>query len=252
MRDLAGKAVLITGASSGIGAATAEAFGQAGARVAVHYNRSVDGAEAVAEAVRAVGGDAIVLQADVRDTAAVEGLVTETRARFGALDVVVNNAGDLLGRHDVEDVPDAFVHDVFRVNAVSVVAACRAAVPILRAGGGGAIVNLSSVAARTGGSPGTMFYAATKAYVSSITRSMAKVYAAEGIRINAVAPGVITTPIHDRHTPPEVMKTLATAIPMKRLGEAPEVADAILFLASSMSSYLSGEVLEVNGGVWMG
>ncbi|NQW11179.1 MAG: SDR family oxidoreductase [Alphaproteobacteria bacterium] len=252
MRDLAGKVVLVTGASSGIGAATAEAFGRAGARVAVHYNRSAAGAAAVADAVRAAGSEAIVLQADVRDTATVERLVADTHARFGALDVVVNNAGDLLGRHDVEDVLDDFVLDVFRVNALSVIAACRAAVPLLRASGGGVIVNLSSVSARTGGSPGTMFYAATKAYVASITRSMAKVYAADGIRINTVAPGVITTPIHDRHTPPEVMATLADAIPMRRLGDASEVAEVILFLASDASSYMTGEVLEVNGGVWMG
>lgn len=251
--DLSGKAVLVTGASSGLGAAAAVAFGRCGAHVAVHYNRSLCGAETTAATIRAAGGEAIVLQADVRDTASVAGLVEAAAAAFGGLDVLVNNAGDLLGRHTVEDVDDAFVLDVFRVNALSVVAACRAAVPVMRARGEGSIVNLSSVAARTGGSSGTMFYAATKAYVASITRSMAREYAAERIRVNAVSPGVVATPIHDRFTPPAVLQQLASAIPMRRLGAAEEVAGTILYLASSaLSGYVTGETVEVNGGMWMG
>ena len=253
IEDLRGKAVLVTGASSGLGAAAAVAFGRCRAQVAVHYNRSVDGAETTAAAIRAAGGDAVLLQADVRDTAAVAGLVDATVAAFGGLDVLVNNAGDLLGRHTVEDVDDDFVLDVFRVNALSVIAACRAAVPVMKARGEGAIVNLSSVAARTGGSSGTMFYAATKAYVASITRSMAKEHAADGIRVNAVAPGVVKTPIHDRFTPHAVLEQLAQAVPMRRLGEAEEVAGTILYLASSaLSGYVTGETVEVNGGLWMG
>lgn len=251
--DLSGKAVLVTGASSGLGAAAAVAFGRCGAHVAVHYNRSTAGAETTAATIRAAGGEAAVLQADVRDTAAVAGLVDATIAAFGGIDVLVNNAGDLLGRHTVEDVSDDFVVDVFRVNALSVIAACRAAVPAMRTRGGGAIVNLSSVAARTGGSSGTMFYAAAKAYVASITRSMAREYAADGIRVNAVAPGVITTPIHDRFTPPAVLSQLAAAVPMQRLGDADEVAGTILYLASTaLSGYVTGETVEVNGGLWMG
>jgi len=251
--DLSGKAVLVTGASSGLGAAAAVAFGRSGAHVAVHYNRSLDGAETTAATIRAAGGEAIVLQADVRDSDAVAGLVEATIQSFGGIDVLVNNAGDLLGRHTVEDVSDDFVLDVFRVNALSVVAACRAAVPAMRTRSGGAIVNLSSVAARTGGSSGTMFYAATKSYVASITRSMAKEYAADGIRVNAVAPGVITTPIHDRFTPPAVLSQLAASVPMRRLGAAAEVAGTILYLASAaLSGYVTGETIEVNGGMWMG
>ena len=251
--DLSGKAVLVTGASSGLGAAAAVAFGRCGAHVAVHYNRSATGAETTAATVRATGGEAVVLQADVRDSDAVAALVEATVQAFGGVDVLVNNAGDLLGRHTVEDVTDDFVLDVFRVNALSVVAACRAAVPVMRARGGGAIVNLSSVAARTGGSSGTMFYAATKAYVASITRSMAREYATDGIRVNAVAPGVITTPIHDRFTPPAVLNQLAESIPLRRLGAADEVAGTILYLASSaLSGYVTGETVEVNGGMWMG
>lgn len=251
--DLCGKAVLVTGASSGLGAAAAIAFGRCGAQVAVHYNRSLTGAETTAATIRAAGGEAIVLQADVRDSTAVAGLIASTASAFGGLDVLVNNAGDLLGRHTVEDVDDAFVLDVFRVNALSVVAACRAAVPVMRSRGEGAIVNLSSVAARTGGSSGTMFYAAAKAYVASITRSMAREYAGERIRVNAVAPGVVATPIHDRFTPPAVLQQLAAAIPMQRVGGPEEVAGTILYLASAaLSGYVTGETVEVNGGLWMG
>jgi 3-oxoacyl-[acyl-carrier protein] reductase len=219
----------------------------------VHYNRSAAGAHSTADAVHAAGGEAIVLQADIRDTTAVAVLVEATAAAFGGIDVLVNNAGDLLGRHTVEDVTDDFVLDVFRVNALSVVAACRAAVPRMRAQGSGAIINLSSVSARTGGSSGTMFYAAAKTYVASITRSMAKEYAADGVRVNAVAPGVVATPIHDRFTPPAVLEKLAAAIPMRRLGVADEVAGTILYLASpGLSGYVTGETIEVNGGLWMG
>lgn len=251
--DLRGKAVLVTGASSGLGAAAAVAFGRCGAQVAVHYNRSADGAATTAATIRAAGGEAITVQADVRDTEAVEGLILRTVSAFGGVDVLVNNAGDLLGRHTVEDVTDEFVLDVFRVNALSVIAACRAAVPVMRTRGEGSIINLSSVAARTGGSSGTMFYAAAKAYVSSITRSMAREYAADGIRVNAVAPGVITTPIHDRFTPPSVLKQLADAVPMQRLGAPEEIAGTILYLASpTLSAYVTGETVEVNGGLWMG
>lgn len=251
--DLRGKAVLVTGASSGLGTAAAVAFGRCGAMVAVHYNRSKDGAETTAATVRTAGGEAVVLQADVRDTEAVAGLVAATVEAFGSIDVLVNNAGDLLGRHTVEDVTDEFVLDVFKVNALSVVAACRAAVPVMRARREGAIINLSSVAARSGGSSGTMFYAAAKSYVSSITRSMAKEYAADSIRVNGVAPGVITTPIHDRFTPPAVLGQLAAAVPMQRLGVADDVAGTILYLASpALSGYVTGEMVEVNGRLWMG
>ena len=133
------------------------------------------------------------------------------------------------------------------------VAACRAVVPVMRARREGAIVNLSSVAARSGGSSGTLFYAAAKAYVSSLTRSMANEYAADWVRVNGVAPGVITTPIHYRFTPPAVLGQLAAAVPMQRLGVADDIAGTILYLASpALSGYVTGEMVEVNGGLWMG
>jgi len=250
--DLRGKAVLVTGASSGIGAATARAFANHGSDVGVHYFRSRDNAEAVAADCRKAGVSAELYQADMRDSAAVAGVVGGFHDRFGRIDVLIANAGDLMGRRTVEEADDAFVLDVFRTNALSVVAACRSAIPLMRAAGGGSIVTLSSIVVRNGGSTGTAFYAATKSYVTSLTRSLAKQHAAEGIRVNAVAPGIIDTPIHARFTPPEVMAGLAASIPMGRLGTAEEVANAMLYFGSDASAYLTGAVIDVNGGAWVG
>lgn len=252
LEDLKGKTVLVTGASSGIGAATARAFAAHGSHVGVHYFRSRDGADAVASDCRASGVSAEVFQADMRDSAAVDGLVDGFVARFGRIDVLIANAGDMLGRRMIDEADDDFVLDVFRTNALSVVAACRRAIPAMRETGGGSIVTLSSIAARNGGSAGVTFYAATKAYVASLTRSLAKLHASEGIRVNAVAPGIIATPIHERFTPPDVMAGLAASIPMGRLGTADEVAGAMLYLGSDASAYLTGAVIDVNGGAWVG
>lgn len=252
LEDLKGKAVLVTGASSGIGAATARAFAGQGSHVGVHYFRSRDKAETVAAACRSAGGDAALFQADMRDSAAVAGVVEDFRSRFGRIDVLIANAGDMMGRRTIEEADDDFVLDVFRTNALSVVAACRSAIPMMRTTGGGSIVTLSSIVVRNGGSTGTAFYAATKSYVASLTRSLAKQHAADGIRVNAVAPGIIDTPIHERVTPPDVMAGLAASIPMGRLGTADEVANAMLYLGSDASSYLTGAVIDVNGGAWVG
>jgi 3-oxoacyl-[acyl-carrier protein] reductase len=247
--DLRGKAVLVTGASSGIGAATARAFGRNGARVAVHCHRNRDAAEQVAADVRAAGREALVLQADVRDSAAAEGLVHSTIDAFGRIDVLINNAGDLVAKHPVEALPDDFVLDLFKLNVLSVIATCRVAIPAMRASGGGAIVHTSSVGARHGGSPGTAAYAGTKAYINSLTRHMAREHARDRIRVNAVSPGVIETPIHERHSSRELMETYKTLVPMGRYGTPEETAGAYLYLASDqLSGYVTGQILEVNGG----
>lgn len=249
IEDLKGKAVLVTGASTGIGAAVARAFGRNAARVAVHYNRSRDAAEVVAADVRAAGGKAIVLQGDVRDSAAAEGLVRQTLEAFGRIDVLINNAGDVVGKHPVAALADDFVLDLFRLNVMSIIAACRAAIPAMIDQGGGAIVSTSSVGARHGGSPGTAAYAGTKAYVNSLTRHMAREHAKDGIRVNAVSPGVIDTPIHERHSSSELMATYRTLVPMGRFGTPEEAAGTYLYLASAeLSGYTTGQIIEVNGG----
>ena len=249
MSDLKNKAVLITGASTGIGAAVARAMGRAGARVAVHYRGSRDEAEAVARDIQAGGGQAILVQADVTDTGSVDRMVAAVQEAFGRIDILVNNAGGFVRRAPIVDADDDYIDAVFRLNARSVVAVSRRVIPLMSAGGGGATINVTTQAARTGGGPGAGLYAACKGFVSTITRTMAKELVKDRIRVNAVAPGVIETPFHDGHSSPEVLKNFANAIPMGRLGTAEECVGAFLFLASETASgYVTGQVVEVNGG----
>ena len=249
MTDLKNKAVLLTGASTGIGAAVARALGAAGARVAVHYRGSRSEAEAVARDIEAAGGQAFVVQADITDTAAVDRMVAAVHERFGRIDVLINNAGGFVARSPIVDADDDYIDAVFRLNARSVVAVSRRVIPLMAAGGGGTIINVTTQAARTGGGPGAGLYAACKGFVSTITRTMAKELVKDKIRVNAVAPGVIETPFHDGHSSPEVLKNFANAIPMGRLGTADECVGAFLFLASEVaSSYITGQIIEVNGG----
>ncbi len=250
MRDLKNKVVLITGASSGIGAAAAVDFGAWGARVAVHYNAHAEQARQVLQRVRDAGGEGEVFQADISDTAQSDRLVQQVHKHFGRIDVLVNNAGGFVQRTPLIDASDELIDRVFHLNARSMIALCRGVVPLMRAQGrGGSIVNLTSQAARTGGSLGAGLYSSSKGYISTLTRALAKELVADGIRVNAVAPGVIETPIHDGHTPAAILAQLRTGIPMGRLGRADECSGAILFLASEqLSSYVTGQVIEVNGG----
>jgi 3-oxoacyl-[acyl-carrier protein] reductase len=250
MDDLKGKVALITGASSGIGAAAATAFAAHGARVAVHYHSRAAQAHAVLDQVRAAGSDGAVFQADAADTAQLARLASEVNRHFGRIDVLVNNAGGFVQRTPLMEASDELIDRVFHLNARSQLALCRCVVPFMRAQGtGGSIINLTSQAARSGGSFGAGLYSASKAYISNLTRALAKELVADGIRVNAVAPGVIDTPIHDGHTSAELLAQLRTSIPMGRIGRADECSGAILFLASErLSSYVTGQIIEVNGG----
>jgi 3-oxoacyl-[acyl-carrier protein] reductase len=249
MKDLRNKVALVTGSSSGIGAAVAMAFAQWGTHVAVHCNARRQEGEAIVRAAMELGVEAALFQADVSDTAAVAKLASDVRSRFGRIDIVVNNAGSIVEKVPLAIASDDLIERVFQLNARSMLALNRAVIPYMRAQKAGAIINMTSQAARTGGSLGTGLYASTKAYVTTYTRALAKELVADGIRVNAVAPGVIDTPIHDGITSAEVMQQLVQAIPMKRLGTASECAGAVLFLASAdLASYVTGQVVEVNGG----
>lgn len=249
MKDLKDKVVLITGASSGIGAAVAQAFGAAGARVAVHYRGREAEAREVARQVQEAGGEAIAVQADVTKSEEVDRMVAQVYAHFGRIDVLINNAGGFVRRAPIVQADDDYIDEVFRLNARSVVAVSRRVIPLMAQGGGGSIINVTTQAARTGGGPGAGLYAACKGFVSTITRTMAKELVKDRIRVNAVAPGVIETPFHEGHSSPEILKSFANAIPMGRLGTAQECAGAFLFLASEAASgYITGQIVEVNGG----
>lgn len=248
--DLEGKVFLVTGASTGIGAAAARALGAQGARVAVHYKSSREAALSVAADIQAAGGEAWTVAGDVSKPRTVEAVVAQTGERFGRIDGLINNAGAIVRRSPLAELPDALFDEVMSLNVRSVVVACRAAVPWLKRQGG-VIVNTSSVAARNGGSAGTGFYAGTKAFVSNLTRALAKELVPRKIRVNAVAPGVVATPLHDRSTSPEQMAALAATIPMG-VGTAEDCAGAYLYLCSAMlSGYVTGQILEVNGGQLM-
>jgi len=252
MEDLKGKTALVTGASTGIGAAVAIAFAARGMRVAVHYNSSADAANHVVETIHKAGGDAFALQGDVLDTAAIRECVKQTAARFGRIDVLVNNAGSLVKRVPIAEFDDALFDEVMHINARSVLAFARDVVPLMRTHGGGNIINVTSVAARTGGGPGAYLYAGSKGFVSTATHGLARELVGDKIRVNAVAPGVIQTPFQDRFSTPAMLETFRAGIPMGRIGTPDECVGAFLYLASEqLSGYVTGQVIEVNGGQYM-
>jgi 3-oxoacyl-[acyl-carrier protein] reductase len=240
---LEGKRVLITGASRGIGAAAARLFAEAGARLALHYRREP------AEAATIEG--AVLVQGDFADRTIPAQVVGAAVEALGGLDVLINNAGHMLGRTRLGDMDDAALDRVFDLNARSVVAASRAALPVLRASSG-TIINVTSISARSGGSAGSALYSASKAFVSTFTRALATELAGDGIRVNAVSPGTIMTEFHEIYSSPEKLEGTRKQIPLRRLGQGDDCAGAFLFLASErLAGYVTGQILEVNGGQLM-
>jgi 3-oxoacyl-[acyl-carrier protein] reductase len=240
---LEGKRVLITGASRGIGAAAARAFAAAGCRLALHHRSDPAEAAAIPHVV--------LLRGDFGSMAEVRAVVAGAVDALGGLDVLVNNAGHMLGRTPLAALADGDLDRVLDLNARSVVVACREALPALAASRG-AIVNVTSISARTGGSPGSSLYSAAKAFVSTFTRALATELAPQGIRVNAVSPGTIATRFHEVYSTPEKLEATRQRIPLRRLGVAEDCAAAFLYLASpSLGGYVTGQILEVNGGQLM-
>ena len=246
-----GEVAWVTGSSTGIGRAVAEGLAREGCRVAVHYNSSEDEAREVVNGIEGSGGEAMLVGGDVSDGGEVRRMVDEIEDRFGRLDILVNNAGSLLERRSLEEMTEDLWDRVMEVNLKSVYLCSQAVLPVMKRRGRGRIVNITSVAARNGGGPGSVAYATAKGGVSTLTRAMAKELVADNILVNGVAPGVITTPFHDRFTPPDVREKMAGAIPIGREGTPEETAGAVVFLASSAADYLVGEIIEVNGGQLM-
>ena len=249
--DLAGKTVLITGGSTGIGAAVARGFAGQGARVAIGYHSSADAAHALMSEIKAKGGEALAVKGDVADPKACARIVAETASRFGGLDGLINNAGLMLGRVHSLEASDEHLRAVIDLNAQSVIWVTRAALPWLERQGG-FIINTTSIAALNGGAGGSAIYAAAKGFVSTITKGHAKELIGKKIRVNAVSPGVIATPFHERYSTPEGLEAIRKTIPIARLGTAEDCVGAYLFLASeALSAYVVGQIIEVNGGQLM-
>ena len=251
--ELDGKVVLVTGGGSGIGAAIAEGFGCHGAKVAIHYHRTAEqNIEKQAETIRSAGGEALPLSADFTSSEAVAETINAVISHFGRLDILINNAGSMVARRQLAEIDDDFIDQVFALNARSVVTACRCALPIFTRQSSGCIINVSSVSARTGGSPGSSVYSASKAFVSTLTHSLARELAAQNIRVNAISPGTIDTAFHEHFSSPEKLEKTRVGIPLQRLGTAQDCAGMALFLAcDGLSGYVTGQVIEVNGGQFM-
>jgi 3-oxoacyl-[acyl-carrier protein] reductase len=246
-----GKVVLITGSSTGIGNAFARGFAESGAKVVVNYNNSSEQALALVNSIREQGGEAIAIQADVSDSEGVDTLFEGALSTYGKLDILVNNAGALIQRCSIEEMTEELWERIFAVNTKSVFLCSRKVIPIMKKQGGGKIINISSQAARNGGGGGSIAYASSKGAVSTFTKGLAKELAPFGILVNGIAPGVIATPFHDRYTPEVLREQMLKGIPLGREGTPEECVGAVLFLASSSADYITGEMIEVNGGTLM-
>jgi 3-oxoacyl-[acyl-carrier protein] reductase len=249
--DLTGKVALITGASSGIGAATASVFAGLGARVAIGYHRHADGAEQVRNSIAAVGGQAICIHADVRHSADIRTMVDTAVSQLGPIDILVNNAGSLIERMKILDVTEERWDEIMDLNLKSAVLCSQAVASSMIERKRGSIVNIVSIAGRNGGGPGAGAYATAKGGLITFTKSLAKELAPHGVRVNGVSPGVIDTPFHEVFSTPEMIRSFVAGIPLGRVGTSMECAQVIGFLASDAASYIVGETIEVNGGQLM-
>ena len=235
-----GRTVVVTGAGRGIGLAVAKGFAACGARVIVHSGRAGTAGQ--------LDGIAQTFEADLTKAAETDRLLADIRGAAERVDVLVNNAGTMFGRFPADALTDEQYERLVALNQDAVVRLTRG---LLDRMDGGAIVNTVSISARTGGSPGSAIYSATKAFVATYSRALARELGPRGIRVNAVSPGTIATDFHTRYSTPEKLEATAKSIPLGRLGTAEDCVGAYLFLASPLAAYVTGQVLEVNGGQLM-
>jgi 3-oxoacyl-[acyl-carrier protein] reductase len=247
--NLAGKTALVTGGNTGIGRAIALALAQAGADVAVTYYSNAS--EQTASDIRALGRKSAALRLDATVSVDVNRVMPQlANALGGHIDILINNAGFMVGRVPVAEMTDEHWHRVIDVNLSSAFYCARAVLPFMHTGWG-RIINNASLAGRNGGGPGAVAYGAAKAGLLGLTRGLAKELAPKGITVNAVAPGLILgTPFHENFNTEAGRQAAIAGIPLKRPGMPNDVAGAVLFLASDLAGFITGEVTEINGGAW--
>ncbi len=247
--ELQDRRVLITGASSGIGAAAAQAFGECGAAIAVHYSTRRENAEAIVEQIRGRGGRAFALHADLTAPGAGTALTEEAMRVLGGIDVLVHNAGAAFSRVAIDQFDAALAQRIIQLNQGAVIESLRVALPHFRRQRRGAIINTTSIAVRNGGGFGVSLYAVSKGGIEALTRNLAREEGPHGIRINCVSPGYIDTPIH-QVTAPEQLQRYLDATPLGRAGIPQDCVGVFLFLACErLSGFITGQTIGVNGGM---
>ncbi|MNK01696.1 Glucose 1-dehydrogenase 4 [compost metagenome] len=245
---LKNKVAIVTGGSRDIGRAVSCQLAQEGAKVVINYHSNLANAEETLKQITDNGGEAIIVKGDVTKSAEVAELIDKAKAAFGdEIHILVNVAGGMVARKPTLELDEDFWDEVMDLNLKSVYLVSKATIPYMKSGA--SIVNLSSLAGRDGGGPGASAYATAKGGIMTYTRALAKELGPKNIRVNAVLPGMIATTFHDTFSKPEVRVNVANATLLKREGQASEVADLIVYLATDQSSYVTGTNIDINGGL---
>ena len=249
MKDLEGRVAIVTGGSRDIGRSCSIKLAEAGAKVVVNYHSNKAAGEETVAAIEKIGGEAILVKGDMMKKADVENLVAESLKAFGKdIHVLVNNVGGLVARKTVTEMDEDFFNHVMSLNMNSTFLATQAVVPHMPAGS--SIVNLASLAGQNGGGNGSSAYCTSKGAVSAFTRAMAKELGPQGIRCNALNPGMIATTFHDTFSTDEARRNVEATVPLRRQGHPDDCADTVVYLASDKSSYITGANIDINGGMY--
>jgi 3-oxoacyl-[acyl-carrier protein] reductase len=246
-----GKTALVTGGNIGIGRAVSLALARCGADVALTYYSHAEEGQTTAETIKQIGRKAIAFQLDATNSEQVKEVVEQAaRSLGGHIDILMNNAGHLVGRSSIADMTDEHWFKTINVNLTSTFFCTRAVLPYMNTGWG-RIINMSSLAARNGGGNGATAYAASKGAIIAFTRGLCKEVAEQGITVNAVAPGLILeTPFHDTFTSEAAIQGIIAGTPLKRAGTPDDVANAVLYFVTELGSFITGEIIEINGGLY--